>query len=103
MWEKLYRLGDALSPCCWNVDTVAPIVLGGASQVPAVDTVRGPGASLVWCFKHQHFGAGGSQGGSIEIECPIQLCLSREARIDPGGPEQIEGQRGLGEEAVPQM
>ena len=56
---KLDSFGDTFGAGPWNVDAVTSVVVRGESEIPAVDTVGGPGATVAGCFVDNGTGAGG--------------------------------------------
>ena len=59
MRGKLYSFGDTFGAGPQNVDAVTSIVVRGRSEIPPIDTVRGPGAAVAACFMEKNAGAGG--------------------------------------------
>ena len=59
MRVKLYSFGDTFGAVTRNVDTVTSVVIGGGSEIPIIDTVRGEGATVARCFVDNDAGAGG--------------------------------------------
>ena len=59
MREKLYSFGDMFGAGPQNVDAVASVVVRGGSEIPPIDTVRGPGAAVAGCFMENDVGAEG--------------------------------------------
>ena len=90
MWEEIDCLGCAFRPRLWDVDAVAPVVFRGATDVPAVDAVGGPSASMVGCIVHKDFCARRSKRGAIEIEGSVELGFGGQAWVNVGGAQQIE-------------
>ena len=59
MREKLYSFGDTFGAGPRNVDAVTSIVVMGGSEIPTIDTVGVPGATVARCFVENAAGAGG--------------------------------------------
>ena len=57
MRAKLHSFGYAFCAGTWNVDAVTSVVVRGGSQVPFIDTVRGPGAAVFRCLVDYDSGA----------------------------------------------
>ena len=57
VWEKFHRSFNYLRPwfCC--VDSVAPVMLRCATEVPTFNAVNGPCFAAVWRLVDQGFGA----------------------------------------------
>ena len=51
--------GDTFGVGPRNVDAVTSVVVRGGSQIPTVDTMEGPGATIAGCFVDNDMGAGG--------------------------------------------
>ena len=81
MRKKFDSFGDAFGGGCGDVDAVTSIVLGSSSDVPAVDTVRSPGAAVGWCFVDEYASAGWCQWGAVVIESSVQLGFGGESGI----------------------
>ena len=62
MREKLYSFGNTFGAGPWNVETVKSVVVRGGSEIPTIDTVGGPCATVVGCFVDNNTGAGGAKG-----------------------------------------
>jgi hypothetical protein len=56
-------------------------VFHGWSDVPASLAVRGPSAALSGGLMEDDADAGGCHGGTVVVECPVELGISGEARI----------------------
>ena len=56
---KLYSFGDLLGAGPRNVDAVRSVVVRGGSEIPTVDTVGDPGATVARCFVENDAGSGG--------------------------------------------
>ena len=50
MGEELHSFGDAFCVGAWNVDAVTSVVARGRSEVPSIDTVGDPVATVVGCL-----------------------------------------------------
>ena len=89
---KLDRLGNSFGTGFGDVDAVATIVFAGISNVPAVDGMRGPSATLSGGLEDQDLGAWVCEWGAVEIKGTVQLVLRGEAWVDTGCLEKVEGQ-----------
>jgi hypothetical protein len=83
MWKKFDGFGDAFSSSFGDVDSVTAIMLRGRADVPVIDTMWIPGASIGWGFMHKHLAAGRCKRGAIVIEQAIELRVRRESGVDP--------------------
>ena len=88
--KKFNGFGDAFGGGFGDVYAVAPIVFWGSSNIPAVDTMRIPGAPVGGCFVYQDFCAGRGYRGSIVIEGTVKVCLRGKSWIDACRAKQIE-------------
>ena len=95
MQEKLDRIGYAFGAGLWNVYPVASVVFSSITNVPAVYTMRCPGAAIGWGFKHEHSGYWGGKGHSIKVEDSIELRFCQQLRVNPQRAEEVRCQRGL--------
>ena len=57
--EKLDSFGDTFGAGPQNVDAATTVVVRGGSEIPTVNTVAGPGATIAGCFVNNDAGAGG--------------------------------------------
>ena len=69
-----------------DINRVATIMFGGGTDVPTVDTVGGPSATLIGCFVKNHLGAEGCERRAVEVEGAVEVCFSGEAGVEAGGP-----------------
>ena len=90
VWGKIDCLGCSFRARLGDVDAVAPVVLRGATETPAVDAVGDPSASMIGCIVHKHFGAGRSKWGAVEVESSVELCFGGQAWVDSRGSEQVQ-------------
>ena len=100
---EINAIGDAFGGRVRYADTVAAIVLGRCTNVPAVNTVTVPGAADGRGFMDKDLIAGWCKGASIDIVGAVELGFGKKARVDTGWPEKIECGSCLGNEAGPQM
>ena len=56
---KLYSLGDTIGAGTWNVHAVTSVMVRGGSEIPTIDTVGVPGATVAGFFVDNNAGAGG--------------------------------------------
>ena len=59
MRDKLDIFGDKFGAGQRNIDSVILVVVRGGSEIPTIDTVGGPGATVDGCFVNNDAGAGG--------------------------------------------
>ena len=59
MREKLDSFGDTFGAGPRNVDAVTLVVVRGGSEIPTIDTVGVPGATVDGCFMENNAGGGG--------------------------------------------
>ena len=76
--EDLEGLGCAFGAGIWNVYPVALVVFGSSTNVPAVYTMRCPGAAIGWGFKHEDSCSWGGKGHSIKVENAVELCFCQK-------------------------
>ena len=57
--EKLDSFCKTFGAGLRNVDAVTLVVVGGGYEIPAIDTVGGPGATIDGCFVDNDMTAGG--------------------------------------------
>ena len=62
MRGKLDSFGDTFGASPRNVDVVTLVVVRCGSEIPTIDTVGGPGATIVGCFVDNNASAGGAKG-----------------------------------------
>ena len=66
-------------------------MLGCVSGVPAVESVWCPGVALCRFLVDNDARAERGHGGSIVIECPVEMFLGGEARVQARVPKYIQG------------
>ena len=54
--EKIYSFGDTFGAGLRNLDAVTPVVVRGGSEIPTINTVGGPGATVAGCFVNNNTG-----------------------------------------------
>ena len=59
MRKNLNSFGDTFGAGPLNVEAVTLVVVRCGSEIPTIDTVGGPGATVVGCFTENDAGAGG--------------------------------------------
>jgi hypothetical protein len=84
LWKEFDGVSDALSSSLVNEDTVAAVVFGRWPQVPTVDAMWIPCASLVGFFMYDYLGARWCQWCSIVIECAIEHLVCRHGWVPSG-------------------
>jgi hypothetical protein len=90
MRKKFDGFGDAFSSSFGDVDAVTAIMLRGHTDVPAVDTMWIPGASIGWSFMHKHLAARRCKRGAIVIKQTIELRVRQELGVDARRSQQVE-------------
>ena len=73
--EELDGLGCAFCAGIWNVDPAASVVFRSGTDVPAVYTMRCPGAAIDWGFKHEDLCSLGGKGRLIKVKNSVDLCF----------------------------
>lgn len=56
-----------------------------------------------WLFMDDDMDARRSNGGTVEVEGPMDLGPGRKIGVDAGAAHEVEGQNGLGQKAAPEM
>ena len=74
--KKFNCVDDAVRSGLQDVYSVAPIVSGGAADVPSGDAMGCPGGAKSRGFKDEDFCAGRSKGRAIEVKGSIELGFS---------------------------
>ena len=82
MGGKFHGFRDAFCPGSWDIDAMASVMVGGSSDVPAVDTMWVPSAPVGRSFVDEDLGAQWGKRGSVVIEGPIELGLRGQTGID---------------------
>ena len=103
MREELDCFGNSFGASFGDVDSMAAIMLGGGSNVPSIDSVWCPSASVCWCFMDKNSGARWSEGSAIVIEGSIQVCFGRDSWVQASRAKKIEGGGGLCHEPTPEV
>jgi hypothetical protein len=80
--KKFDGVGDAFGGCPGDVDAMAAVVFGCASEIPAVYAVAVPGAPVVGSFVDGNSGSWWRKGGLVVVGGSIQLRFGRQSRID---------------------
>ena len=80
--KYFYRLGNAFCSSERNVHSVASVVIDSAANVPDVNAVRCPCATVGTVFVYEELGARWYQRSSIKIKSSIELRFFRKAQID---------------------
>ncbi len=63
MWKKFHSASNAVGTGFGGMDRVAEIMLGCATNIPAINTVHRPGLAAVGRFMDQYLGTwGGARG-----------------------------------------
>ena len=78
-------------------------MLGGTTNVPAVEAVGHPSVAVGGVFVDKHFGARRGHWSSIEIKHTIELGFSGQVGVDLRGAEKVQCLCGLFKKAVPEM
>ena len=68
---------------------VASIVLECWSDVPSIDGVRCPCASVVWLFMDEHPASWRAEWRTVEVEVSVYLCVGGESWVDSGSSKEI--------------
>ena len=75
----------------------------GVPQIPPFRAVRAPRLPDGGWFVYQDFCSRRSQRVSIEIKCSIEGLVSRETRVKPCRPQQVESDHGLRDQSIPKV
>ena len=59
MRGKLYSFENTFGAGTRNVDAVTSVVIRGGYEIPTINTVGVPGATVAGCFMYNDLGAGG--------------------------------------------
>ena len=86
------RLGNYFGTGFGDIYAVATIVFVGTLDVPAVDGVRGPSATLLGGIEDQYLGVWRCEWYAVEIKGTVQLVLRGEAWIDSVWLKKVEVQ-----------
>ena len=78
-------------------------MLGGTTNVPAVDAVGRPSVAVGGVFVDEHFGARRGHWSSIEIKHTIELGFGGQLGVDSRGADKVQCLYGLVKKAVPEM
>ena len=70
--KEFNRVSDAFGSCLGDVRAIASVVFHRRSEVPPLDSIGIPGASLIWFLVDEDLGAGGCHGRGIVIESSFQ-------------------------------
>ena len=101
--QKFNRSCNAFAPRLCYKTSVAPVVFRGVPQIPSFRAVRAPSLPDGGWFVHQDFCSRRSQRVSVEIECTVEGLVSRETRVKPRRPQQVESDHGLRDQSIPKV
>jgi hypothetical protein len=73
MWEKLHGFCDSFRDCFGYINPVAAVVLGRRPDIPSIDAMRCPGATVGGSFMYKDACAGWDKRRSVEIKSSIEL------------------------------
>ena len=96
-------VGSAFGTSFPDPDVVTAVVVQSGADVPTVNSMWCPGATDSGRFVDKNSGARRSKGCTVIVEGTMELGIGRELGIDAGSAEKIQGDEGLGKEAVPKM
>jgi hypothetical protein len=96
-------VGDAFLASGPDPGAVAAIGLESRADVPAIDTMWGPGAALRRLLVDEDSSARRSNGSTVEIEGAMDLGPCGELGIDSRAAKKIQREHGLGEKFVPEL
>ena len=77
---------DADGFCFRNVALTVTVMMVGWSNVESLGSVGSPGWAFICAVVNEYFAACRSQGGAIEIEIAVDLCVGGNGRVDAGRP-----------------
>ena len=75
----------------------------GWAHVPGEFAVHGPAGAFVRFDVFDRPCAGWCEGGAVEVEGTMELGVGGEFGVDPGRAKEVEGDRGLVKQLVPQV
>ena len=75
MREKLDGADDAFGTGGWYIYAVTAVVLRSAADVPTIDAMDCPRASIRWCLVYEHFCTRRCKGLLIEVVNSMQLSI----------------------------
>ena len=81
LWKKFDSISDTSGRSGSYVHCVAPIVFGCIPSVPAVKSVWCPGWALCRFVVQDDAGAEWGHGGSIIVECAVEMLFGGQSRI----------------------
>jgi hypothetical protein len=96
-------VGDALGTGVPQPDRVATVRIQGRADIPTVEGMGGPSGALGGLVVNEDTDAGRGNGGAVEVKMAKKLRPSRQLGIETGATEEIEGEKSLGEETIPEM
>jgi hypothetical protein len=82
---------------------VAAVVMHSWREIPAFDGMRCPGVSDCRLDVNEDAGPRWGQRRAIVVEGAVDLGIGREARVDAGAAEKVEGDEGLWKETIPKV
>jgi hypothetical protein len=96
MGEPGNSVGDTFGSGVAGPHTVTTIVVHGWAQIPAVDSMRGPGATNLGFFMDEDLYARRGHGGAVEVKETKDMGVGGKMGMKTAGAEQIKGLEGLG-------
>jgi hypothetical protein len=73
------------------------------TSVPAIDAMGRPRVALRWLLVNEDPNSGWSQRCPIKIEISIEGSIRRQLGMETRGAQEIQRDKGLGHQAIPQM
>ena len=96
-------VGDPFGRRLLDVNTVAPIVVHGWTEVPALNGMWRPSAADGRLLMDHDAGADRSERRAVKVERSMELSVCGQAGIDAGRAKEIEREQCLRQELVPEV
>ena len=87
----------------WDPDSVAAIVFEGRAKIPAIDCEDIVASAVGRTFMDEEIHARGSNVCASIVEGTVDMCVSRELRIESQLAKEIQSDRALRKEFVPEV
>ena len=86
-----------------NPESIVPILVHARTNIPPLFSMISKGGGTRFGSNIDNSScAKRSKGGAVEVKFSKNLVISRQFWIDPGCPEEVQGDDGLWEELIPQ-
>jgi hypothetical protein len=80
--EKIDGVGNSFGGGFGHIRAVTAIVVGGAIEIPAVNTISCPGATSGGGFMDENASAWRGERGYIEVKGTVELSFGRQAWVE---------------------